>query len=181
MEEPKDIKSLLLRQQWEASFYQIVEQYSERLRYCAISILKSETQAQDALQEGMISIWKNLHRFEGKSHPFTWCYSIVRNAALTELKRENRHKSSDVDSLSHAAISPVDLKWDGDEISKKVQEVLAKLPEKQQMVFELRYYQDLSFKDISELTGTSTGALKANYHHAKIKMEENLIGLLNLP
>lgn len=181
MEEPKDIKSLLLRQQWEASFYQIVEQYSERLLYCAISILKSETQAQDALQEGMISIWKNLHRFEGKSHPFTWCYSIVRNAALTELKRENRHKSSDVDSLSQAAISPVDLKWDGDEISKKVQEVLAKLPEKQQMVFELRYYQDLSFKDISELTGTSIGALKANYHHAKIKMEENLIGLLNLP
>ena len=181
MEEPKDIRSLLLRQQWEASFYQIVEQYSERLLYCAISILKSETQAQDALQEGMISIWKNLHRFEGKSHPFTWCYSIVRNAALTELKRENRHKSSDVDSLSHAAISPVDLKWDGDEISKKVQEVLAKLPEKQQMVFELRYYQDLSFKEISELTGTSTGALKANYHHAKIKMEENLIGLLNLP
>ena len=181
MEEPKDIKSLLLRQQWEASFYQIVEQYSERLLYCAISILKSETQAQDALQEGMISIWKNLHRFEGKSHPFTWCYSIVRNAALTELKRENRHKSSDVDSLSHAAISPVDLKWDGDEISKKVQEVLAKLPEKQQMVFELRYYQDLSFKDISDLTGTSIGALKANYHHAKIKMEENLIGLLNLP
>ena len=181
MEEPKDIKSLLLRQQWEASFYQIVEQYSERLLYCAISILKSETQAQDALQEGMISIWKNLHRFEGKSHPFTWCYSIVRNAALTELKRENRHKSSDVDSLSHAAISPVDLKWDGDEISKKVQEVLAKLPEKQQMVFELRYYQDLSFKEISKLTGTSTGALKANYHHAKIKMEENLIGLLNLP
>ena len=92
------------------------------------SILKSETQAQDALQEGMISIWKNLHRFEGKSHPFTWCYSIVRNAALTELKRENRHKSSDVDSLSHVAISPVDLKWDGNEISKKVQEVLAKLP-----------------------------------------------------
>ncbi len=181
MEEPKDIKSLLLRQQWEASFYQIVEQYSERLLYCAISILKSETQAQDALQEGMISIWKNLHRFEGKSHPFTWCYSIVRNAALTELKRENRHKSSDVDSLSHAAISPVDLKWDGNEISKKVQEVLAKLPEKQQMVFELRYYQDLSFKDISDLTGTSIGALKANYHHAKIKMEENLIGLLNLP
>ena len=181
MEEPKDIKSLLLRQQWEASFYQIVEQYSERLLYCAMSILKSETQAQDALQEGMISIWKNLHRFEGKSHPFTWCYSIVRNAALTELKRENRHKSSDVDSLSHAAISPVDLKWDGNEISKKVQEVLAKLPEKQQMVFELRYYQDLSFKDISELTGTSIGALKANYHHAKIKMEENLIGLLNLP
>jgi RNA polymerase sigma-70 factor (ECF subfamily) len=78
-------------------------------------------------------------------------------------------------------ISPVNLKWDSDEINKKVQEVLVKLPEKQQLVFELRYYQDLSFKEISKLTGTSTGALKANYHHAKIKMEENLIGLLNLP
>ena len=77
--------------------------------------------------------------------------------------------------------NPEDLKWDGEEISKKVQEVLVRLPEKQQLVFELRYYQDLSFKEISKLTGTSTGALKANYHHAKIKMEENLIGLLNLP
>ena len=181
MDKPKDIKSLLLRQQWDASFYQIVEQYSERLLYCAISILKNETQAQDALQEGMISIWKNLHKFEGKSHPFTWCYSIVRNAALTGLKREKRHKTSNVDSLSNGAISPEYLKWDGEEISKKVQEVLVRLPEKQQMVFELRYYQDLSFKEISKLTGTSTGALKANYHHAKIKMEENLIGLLNLP
>jgi RNA polymerase sigma-70 factor (ECF subfamily) len=62
-----------------------------------------------------------------------------------------------------------------------VLEVLTGLPEKQQLVFELRYYQDLSFKDIAELTGTSVGALKANYHHAKNKMEEKLIGLLNLP
>ena len=180
MEEQKDIKSLLLQQQWEASFFQIVEQYSERLLYCAIRILKSETLAQDALQEGMINIWGNLHKFQGKSHPFTWCYSIVRNAALTELKKEKRLQSKDSHLVSND-ISPTALKWDGDEISRKVQEVLVTLPEKQQLVFELRYYQDLSFKEISKLTGASTGALKANYHHAKIKMEEKLIGLLNLP
>ena len=73
------------------------------------------------------------------------------------------------------------LKWDGDEIQLRVQQLIETLPEKQQLVFELRYYQDLSFKDIAELTGTSIGALKANYHHAKNKMEEKLIGLLNLP
>ena len=180
MEETKNIKSLLLQEQWEASFFEIVEQYSERLLYCAMGILKSESLAQDALQEGMINIWKNLHKFKGNSHPFTWCYTIVRNAALNELKKEKRHASADLEN-AYAAQSSSELKWDSDEINSKVQEVLTGLPEKQQLVFELRYYQDLSFKDIAELTGTSVGALKANYHHAKNKMEEKLIGLLNLP
>ena len=180
MEETKNIKSLLLQEQWEASFFEIVEQYSERLLYCAVGILKSESLAQDALQEGMINIWKNLHKFKGASHPFTWCYTIVRNAALNELKKEKRHISADLDSAFSAQSSP-ELKWDAEQINEKVQDVLISLPEKQQLVFELRYYQDLSFKDIAELTGTSIGALKANYHHAKTKMEEKLIGLLNLP
>ena len=180
MEEAKDIKGLLLQKQWEASFFEIVEQYSERLLYCAVGILKSESLAQDALQEGMINIWKNLHKFKGHSHPFTWCYAIVRNAALNELKKEQRHISTDL-SRAYAAQSSSELKWDSDQVNDKVQEVLSGLPEKQQLVFELRYYQDLSFKDIEKLTGTSIGALKANYHHAKNKMEEKLIGLLNLP
>ena len=90
MEETKNIKSLLLQEQWEASFFEIVEQYSERLLYCAMGILKSESLAQDALQEGMINIWKNLHKFKGNSHPFTCCYTIARTAALTELNKEER-------------------------------------------------------------------------------------------
>ena len=180
MEDNKNIKSLLLQEQWEASFFEIVEQYSERLLYCAVGILKSESLAQDALQEGMINIWKNLHKFKGNSHPFTWCYTIVRNASLNELKKEKRHLSADLE-IAIAAQSPSELKWDSEEINAKVQAVLTGLPEKQQLVFELRYYQDLSFKDIAELTGTSVGALKANYHPAKNKMEAKLIGLLNLP
>ena len=180
MEETRNIKSLLLQEQWEASFFEIVEQYSERLLYCAVGILKSESLAQDALQEGMINIWKNLHKFKGHSHPFTWCYTIVRNASLSELKKEKKHLSDDLEG-AYAAQGSSELKWDGEQINAKVQEVLTGLPEKQQLVFELRYYQDMSFNDIAELTGTSVGALKANYHHAKNKMEERLIGLLNLP
>ena len=180
MEGTKNIKSLLLQEQWEASFFEIVEQYSERLLYCAMGILKNESLAQDALQEGMINIWKNLHKFKRNSHPFTWCYIIVRNASLNELKKEKKHLSADLDS-AYAAQGSSELKWDSEQINAKVQLVLAGLPEKQQLVFELRYYQDMSFKDIAELTGTSVGALKANYHHAENKMEERLIGLLNLP
>ena len=116
MEETKNIKSLLLQEQWEASFFEIVEQYSERLLYCAMGILKSESLAQDALQEGMINIWKNLHKFKGNSHPFTWCYTIVRNAALNELKKEKRHLSADLES-AYAAQSTSELKRDSEQIS----------------------------------------------------------------
>ena len=180
MEETKDIKSLLLQQQWEAAFYQMVEQYSERLLYCAHGVLKNEALAQDALQEAFINIWKNLHHFKGNSHPFTWCYTIVRRSALNELRKEKKFLSAAIEDVQESQ-SMEHLKWDGDEIQLRVQQLIETLPEKQQLVFELRYYQDLSFKDIAELTGTSIGALKANYHHAKNKMEEKLIGLLNLP
>ena len=78
---------------------------------------------------------------------------------MNELKKEKRHISADLDS-AYAAQSTAELKWDSEQINAKVQEVLTSLPEKQQLVFELRYYQDLSFKDIAELTGTSVGALK---------------------
>lgn len=180
MEDRKDISSLLLQEKWEASFYQIVEQYSERLLYCAQSILKDEVKAQDALQEAFISIWKNLHKFKGDSQPFTWCYSIVKNSALSELRKEKKHLSESIGPEISLAGSD-ELKWDSNEIELKLQQVLVELPEKQRLVFELRYFQDLSFKDIADLTGTSVGALKANYHHAKGKVEEKLIGLLNLP
>lgn len=180
MEDSKDINSLLLQEKWEASFYQIVEQYSERLLYCAHSILKDEVKSQDALQEAFISIWKNLHKFKGDSQPFTWCYTIVKNSALNELRKEKKHLSDSIDPAM-GITSSEELKWDSNEIEERLQEVLTDLPEKQRLVFELRYFQDMSFKDIAELTGTSIGALKASYHHAKGKVEEKLIGQLNLP
>ena len=113
MEETKDIKSLLLRQQWEASFYQMVEQYSERLLYCAHGVLKNEALAQDALQEAFINIWKNLHHFKGNSHPFTWCYTIVRRSALNELRKEKKFLSAAIEDVQESQ-SMEHLKWDGD-------------------------------------------------------------------
>ena len=180
MKEGKDIKGLLLQKRWEASFFQIVEQYSQRLLHCAQSILKDHASAQDALQEAFISIWKNLHKFKGDSHPYTWCYSIVRNSALNELRKQKKHQTEQIENIFNIAEN-TPLKWEAKEVDEQLHTALNILPQKQRLVFELRYYQDLSFKEISDLTGTSIGALKANYHHAKIKIENKLIVQLNLP
>lgn len=183
MKDNTNIERLLLQQQWEASFFQIVEQYSERLMVCALHILKDPVTAEDALQEALISIWKNLHHFKGDSKPYTWCYSIVRNSALNELRKAQRQPSSgcDYDVLELlAGAQTSSLTWDSDQIEQQLLKVVKDLPEKQRMVFEMRYYQELSFKEIHEITGISEGGLKANFHHAKQKVQEKLVHTLNL-
>ena len=183
MKDTKNIERLLLQQQWEASFFQIVEQYSERLLLCAINILKDPIVAEDALQEAFISIWRNLHKFKGDANSYTWCYSIVRNSALNELRKAKRqpstgHTTEVIELLGGTETER--LTWDAEEIELQLQGILAELPEKQKMVFEMRYYQEMSFKELSILTGISEGGLKANFHHAKQKIQEKLVAKLNL-
>jgi RNA polymerase sigma-70 factor (ECF subfamily) len=180
MEVQKDIKSLLLRQQWEASFYQIVEQYSDRLYHCAKGILGNHDDANDALQEAYINIWKNLHKFKGDSAVFSWCYSIVRNQCLTALRKDAKRKHVSTEDQHHLT-QTAPLRWDGDEIEAQLEQALASLPEKQRLVFELRYYQDMPYEAMAGLTETSVGALKASYHHAKEKIGHQLTQALNLP
>lgn len=183
MKDNKNIERLLLQQQWEASFFQIVEQYSERLLLCAQNIVGDQATAEDALQEAFIKIWKNLHNFRGDSKPYTWCYTVVRNCALNELRINKRQPLSGMDSEVLellAGASSDSLAWDAQEISNQLNVALETLPEKQKMVFEMRYFQNIHFSELSSLTGISEGGLKANFHHAKRKVEEQLIHQLNL-
>ncbi|MEY2963516.1 MAG: hypothetical protein RL754_777 [Bacteroidota bacterium] len=180
MENHKDIKSLLLQEQWEACFYQIIEQYTERLLPVAFGVVKDVDLAQDCLQNAFISIWKNLHTFKGDSTLFTWCYTIVRNQAIKELQREKKFRNHELTDYLHPAADD-GLHWDAARIESELAKAMDRLPEKQRLVFELRYDQDMPFAQISELTGTSIGALKANYHHAKLKIQEILKVELNLP
>ena len=179
MEDPKDIASLLLEQKWEASFYQIVEQYSERLFRCAVHILGDDAAAQDAIQEAFISIWNNLHSFKGNSAPFTWCYSIVRNQSLRDLKKMRRRGHSLPLEALYTRAADQELAWDAERIEAQVQKSMGKLPEVQRMVFEMRHLHEMSFQEISALLGTSVGGLKASYHHAKKKVERDLTFELN--
>ena len=180
MEEQQDIQSLLLHQQWEACFYQIVEQYTDRLYRVAFGVLVNSDLAQDCLQEAFISIWKNLHNFKGDSAVFTWTYTIVRNQAIALKRKEEKHRSTALEHHLHP-MDGQELRWTSDEIQSELERALSTLPEKQKLVFELRYHQEMPYEAIAELTQTSVGALKASYHHAKEKIGQKLIEQLNLP
>lgn len=179
MEDEKDIKGLLLEHKWEASFYQIVEQYSERLMVCALGILGDYAAAQDAVQEAFVSIWNNLHKYKGESTPFTWCYSIVRNQSIRDWKKQQRRGHAlPLESAEHQAAGE-DLGWDAERIGDQLQRAIDRLPDAQKVVFEMRYFQELSFEEMHGLLGTSIGGLKANYHHARKKIEARLTFQLN--
>lgn len=133
--------------------------------------------ADDLLQETFVKAWQNLHRFEGKSKLKTWLYTIASNVCITFLnKKKQRFFLPIVDvsgELTRKLSQNQDL-VDGDEIQLKFQAALLKLPEKQRLVFNMKYFDELTYEEIAEITGVSVGGLKANYHHAVKKIEDIL-------
>ena len=113
----------------------------------------------------------NLDSFRGASKLSTWLYRIAINETLNFLQKEKNHLRLDADTDIAEFLMSDDF-FDGDELQAKLQEVIARLPEKQRLVFQMKYYQELKYEEISEILGTSVGALKASYHHAVKKIAE---------
>lgn len=132
--------------------------------------------ADDLVQEVFIKVWKYLDNFRGDSQLYTWIYRIATNECLSFLaKKKKRFFLPIVDvekELSNHIDSGTNLS--GDEIHLKLQKALLKLPDKQRLVFNMKYYDDMKYEDIAEITETSVGALKASYHHAVKKIEDIL-------
>ena len=130
----------------------------------------------DLVQEVFIKVWKNLDKFKEASQLYTWIYRIATNECLTFLnKKRKRFFLSVVDvekELSHKIDNSPHM--DGDKIQKKLQKALLKLPDKQRLVFNMKYYDEMKYEQIAEITGTSIGSLKASYHHAVNKIEKIL-------
>lgn len=158
------------------AFRFIVEHYGPMLYAVIRRLLISHDDTNDALQNALIKIWKNLHRFKAKSKLSTWMYSIALNEARSFLRRNRaeRQLPMETDSYSIAEMLTSDPYFDGDEAEIQLMEAIDKLPEKQRTTFELRYFEELPYAEISEITGTSVGALKANYHHATQKLYKYL-------
>lgn len=129
----------------------------------------------DVLQNALIKVYRNLSKFERKSKLFTWLYRIVTNEAITFLNKQKRQLSESINS--HESLLANQLKADsyfsGEEVQVQLQLALEKLPEKQRLVFNMRYFDELTYKEISSILGTSVGALKATYHHAVKKVERH--------
>ncbi len=163
---------------YEEVFYEIVARYKQKIYYLVRKILISHDDADDAAQNTFIRVWENLGSFKGNSRLFTWLYRIAYNEALALLRKKREHLNLDDVSSELGQYVDEGLYMSGDAIQARLQKAILKLPEKQRLVFNLKYFEDLPYEEISEITGTSVGGLKANYFHAVKKLEEYLqVGL----
>ncbi len=171
-----EIMKLLRNKQYEQAFNLMVKNYQERLYWHVRKMLYFHEDADDALQNTFVKVWRNIKKFKGDSRIYTWLYRIATNEALNIISQnKKRHLSSDNEQKSLAQKLVSDAYFDGDEAEAKLIEAIAKLPEKQRLVFQMKYYDNMKYDDISEILQTSVGALKASYHHAVNKIKESLI------
>lgn len=161
----------------ESAFTAIIKKYQEKLYWHIRRMVVNHEDANDVLQNVFIKIWTYLDNFREEANLYTWMYRIATNETLTFLEKEKKRKSlslSDVETglenklKAESNYDPTKLEW-------KLQQAIQSLPEKQRIVFNLRYYDEMPYDKMSEVLETSTGALKASYHHAVKKVEEFLI------
>ncbi len=158
---------------YERGFRLLMAEYKERLYWHVRRIVLVHTDADDVLQNTFIKIYKGIAQFEGKSKLYTWLYRIATNEAISFLQSNKRQVTASLDDSTNLLASRLtaDVWFDGDEIQVKLQKAIAQLPDKQKLVFNLRYFDEMPYEEMANLLGTSVGALKASYHHAAKKIE----------
>lgn len=158
------------------AFSKIVSQYSEKLYWQIRKMVISHDDSHDVLQNTFLKAWSNIDTFRGESKLSTWLYRIAVNESITFLNKQNAQRNISMDEADSVLLSKLESdEWiDGDALQLKVQKAILTLPEKQRLVFNMRYFDDLKYEEISEILGTSVGALKASYHHAAKKVEDYL-------
>ena len=158
------------------AFRELLHRYQERLYWQIRNIVKNHEDADDVLQNTFIKIFRNIEKFKGESQLFSWMYRIATNESITFLNKRSKKMQISSEELQQQIIDNLetDVYFEGDKIQLKLQKAIATLPEKQQQVFNMKYFQELKYKEISDILGTSEGALKASYHIATRKIEEYL-------
>lgn len=172
----KEILELYKAGEREKAFGEIVESYSERLYWHVRRFLCSHEDTDDLLQEIFIKIWSSLSSFRGDSSLYTWIYRIATNESLNFLQKQKIRATLRFESMSSKLEEKIDEDngVDGNEAQKALMKAVQRLPAKQRTVFIMRWFDDLSYEDISEILGTSVGALKASYHFASEKIKTEL-------
>ena len=156
------------------AFNLIVRKYRERLYWHIRKIVIDHDDADDVLQNTLVKTWSALNEFRGDAQLFTWLYRIATNEALTFLKAKRTKFFLPLVDVENQLKNKIDndIHFDGSELQRQLQKAILSLPEKQRIVFNMKYFDDLKYEEISEILGTSVGALKASYHHAVKKIEE---------
>lgn len=159
-----------------SAFNGIIKKYQKRVYWHIRRIVINHDDADDVTQNTFIKAWKGLDNFKEDSQLFTWLYRIATNESLTFLKQKKAHLNVSFGDVEYALGNSLsdDNYFQGDEIQKKLQLAILTLPEKQRIVFNLKYFEEMKYEEMSQALETSVGALKASYHHAVKKIEEYL-------
>ena len=158
------------------AFAKLVSIYGEKLYWQIRKMVLTHDDADDLLQNVFLKAWLSLETFRGESKLSTWLYRIAVNECITFLNKQRAKNNVSIDDVDHFLLERLqsDEYFDGDEAQVRFQKALLTLPETQRLVFNMRYYDELKYEEISDILGTSVGALKASYHHAVKKIEEQL-------
>lgn len=155
------------------AFRALLQKYQQRVYWHVRKMVINHEDANDVTQEAFVKVFKNLEGFREASQLFTWIYRIATNEALTHLKRQRKRQAIGIDEVNHELANHLTAGSyiNGDEIQLKLQKALLTLPDKQRLVFNMKYFDDMKYDEIADVTGTSVGALKASYHLAVKKIE----------
>lgn len=158
----------------EASFRKLISDYQRPLYSLIRNIVLNHDDADDVLQNTFVKVFQNLRNFKGESKLFSWIYRIATNEAITFVNSKARKHGLSSAEFQDKIVGNLeaDSYFDGNAIQLKLQKAIAGLPHKQQIVFKMKYFEELKYEQMSEILGTSVGALKASYHHAVKKIED---------
>ncbi len=167
------ISELLDSKTQNEAFRKLLQLYQKPLYNHIRGMVLNHDDADDVLQNTFLKVYSNLHHFKGDSKLFSWMYRIATNESITFMQQRARKQGISNEEVKEKALEKLesDVYFDGDEMQLKLQKAVASLPEKQQLVFRMKYYEALKYEDISEILTTSVGALKASYHLAVKKIE----------
>lgn len=170
------ISELLNPKTQNEAFRKLLQLYQKPLYYHIRNMVLNHDDVDDVLQNTFIKVFGNLKNFKGDSKLYSWMYRIATNEAITFMQQRAKKQGISNEEVQQKAINKLesDVFFDGDEIQLKLQKAIAKLPDKQQLVFKMKYFEELKYEEMSEILTTSVGALKASYHIAAKKIEEFL-------
>lgn len=158
------------------AFKKLLQLYQKPLYFHIRNIVLNHDDADDVLQNTFIKVYSNISKFNGDSKLYSWMYRIATNESLTFIQQKAKKSGISNEEMQNKALNNLesDVYFEGDEIQLKLQKALAILPEKQQLVFKMKYFEELKYEEISAILETSVGALKASYHIATKKIEDFL-------
>ena len=171
------IKNLLDNKEKDKAFKKLLDLYQERLYWHIRKLVITHENANDVLQNTFLRVYKNLPNFKQNSTLHTWMYRIAYNESLRFLEENKRKNHLSIDDVGQKYLNNLvgDTYFEGDEIQLKLQRVLSELPEKERIIFQMKYYDDLKFREMEDILGIKEGTLKSSYYSTVKHIEKNIL------